>query len=624
MAAISRDVLYHVSAYLDHRDLCNFSLVNQQCYYFSKKHLYRDIVIKFSSPKTLNLAVEAWDRILQRTHSFQHVQHVKILPSDGDFQPTLREFTDCGDDPAQTWRYCLVHNDDSTPVCQDSEWHALSCLIKNLPTLHQLTWACTEQIPASILRYINHSRPHLQLYMRSFRLRCLCRPAAEPIVFDPYEIELATSPCLYSLTKAYDYRGNPHADHNQDAIIDMLAGAAPNLREINIFLRPETNYSWNLQALQGLRHIYQPNSLPASSPPCLGALKSLKLVADDPSSVIQQWNLKTDFQCLESLEVYDSLYDDALLWLASRRLSALKHVAFSIDFEESDTDTPEAANMFILSLESLKSLKLRGPFELRMLLPTFDHCGHRLRRLLLASPEIQPRAESFASVDFILALREKCPRLEELALSVMRSQGDISEVAIYRALGTLRCTGKIYLAVYCPQPFPMSFETNDQFDEFCSSGQTIDGETQAGLDRALINHAFDEKLARSIFHTISKSKSAFSYPLERLSLRVQKADSYRALRDLFTYIGRSWTCIRNERDDRPHDCYISEYDPKDKLDREYIETWNSYSDKMEDSIISQALYRVWPAARAGDWKQEWHSFPLAGSTLHSNILAPPA
>lgn len=237
--------------------------------------------------------------------------------------------------------------------------------------------------------------------MRHFTLYCIAR---DSIVLELYEIELATSPCLYSLTRGYDFPGGPCEDQNQAAIMDMLAGASPNLQEINMFWRDDEAHSLT-QPRQKTRNRYQPGSLPGSSPSRLGRLRRLNLVARDPSSVIRQWSSITDFQCLESLEVtYDPLFGDALFWLASCRFPALKHLSFGVDFEESDTDTPEAANIFIRSLDSLNSLKLRGPFDLFTLLPTVDHCGHRLRRLLLASPKLHPRAESLANADFILVL----------------------------------------------------------------------------------------------------------------------------------------------------------------------------------------------------------------------------
>lgn len=609
MASLSVDSLYHVSAYLNHRDLSNFCLVNRRCHEFSRKHLYRTITISFSSSETLNSAVDQWSCILQRTQSFQHVQHVKVLPSDPYQDPIAGVLTDCGDNWREPWRYCWSLGREQKTIEQDSEWQDLSCLIKKLPALKALTWGCSEQIPASILRYVNQTRPNLRLHMRNFMLRCLFQLSAGPVVLDPYEVELATSPCLYSLTKTYDYH---HRGHNQAAIMDLLAGAAPNLQEINMTWQDDS-YLRDSQTPQGPMYRYQPGTLPGSSPSRLGRLKSLNLFANGSSSVIRRWSSITDFQCLESLEVVYLMDDDTLFWLASCRLSALKHVSFSVDFGESNTDGLEAASMFIQSLDSLTSLKLKGPLNLRTLLPTFDTCGHRLRRLLLATSELQPGVEKLASVDLILALRERCPRLEELALSIMRSHGDQSEVAIYKALGTLRYLTKIHLAVYYPQPIPLprAYYLRNKFEDYCTNGKVTDEQIHLTLDNAITNSAFDPTLAQSIFRTISKSKAEFSYPLERLSLRVQKVDTYPPLRDLLAYIGRSWVCTRNERDDRPHECFVSEYDDAEyKIDREYIEVHNEYP-KLKNAVIAQAIYRIWPAAERGNWIEEWRSLPLA-------------
>lgn len=503
MALLSLDSLYHVSAYLNHRDLCNFCLVNRQCHDFSRKHLYSSITIDFSSPESLSSAVNTWHSILQRTQSFQYVQHVKVLANTLYQHPTAQTFIDCGDNPAEPWKYCFVGMRDRIPVHGDSEWEELSCLIKKLPTLQEVTWGCKEQIPASILRYINHDRPTLRLHMRNFVLRCLFRPAAEPIVLDPYEIELATSPCLYSVSVEYDYLEDSYANYHEYAITDMLAGATPSLREINLFWRSGGNSPWLVQALRGPRHRYQRGSISGTSSPGLGSLKSLNIVSNDSARALRQWSSVTDFSSLESLTVHYHLEDEALLWLSSCRLSSLRHLSLSVDYGDPDTETTEAVETLITSLPSLDSFKLPGPLDLDMLLPVFDHCGHRLRRLLLSCSEKQPTAANLASLGFILALQKTCPQVEELALCIMRSQGDANEVAIYHALGGFRHVRKMHLAVYCPQPFSARFESIVEFEDFYTGMQVADEDTRVVLDNTLINFAFDETLARSIFRTIS-------------------------------------------------------------------------------------------------------------------------
>ncbi|CAD0099832.1 unnamed protein product [Aureobasidium mustum] len=194
----------------------------------------------------------------------------------------------------------------------------------------------------------------------------------------------------------------------------------------------------------------------------------------------------------------------------------------------------------------------------------------------------------------------------------MRSQGDADEVAVYRALGAFRHVGKIHLTVYCPPPFPASFQSSDELENQHASDQVPDGETKAAMDHALINAAIDENLARSIYRTVSTSRAEFSYPLEHLSLRVGKTYKTTQFTWKLAYIGRSWTCVRNDRDDRLHECSICEYDIREKLDREYKEDENSFF-KIDNSTILEAVCRVWPAARNMDWKRAWHSFPLADS-----------
>jgi hypothetical protein len=75
------------------------------------------------------------------------------------------------------------------------------------------------------------------------------------------------------------------------------------------------------------------------------------------------------------------------------------------------------------------------------------------------------------------------------------------------------------------------------------------------------------------------------------------------------YIGRSWTCMRNPRDDRPHDCFVAEYSPTDRLERDRVME-NDVPLSQYDLAIRQAICRVWPAASTTDWKQVWHSFGL--------------
>ncbi|KAI5265071.1 hypothetical protein E4T47_08614 [Aureobasidium subglaciale] len=191
-------------------------------------------------------------------------------------------------------------------------------------------------------------------------MRCLYRPAAEPIVLDPYEVELATSPCLYSLAMHYDTLDDGgYANYAEDAIKDMLAGAAPDLRKIDLFWESSGSSPWFVQALRGPRHRYQRGSLPPSTT-SLESLQYLNIVARDSTLALKEWSMVTDFSKLEHLELHNSLGVDALLWLSSRQLSRPKSLTLNLGLGEASESATAALNQLLLGLSPLEAFKLSG------------------------------------------------------------------------------------------------------------------------------------------------------------------------------------------------------------------------------------------------------------------------
>jgi len=135
------------------------------------------------------------------------------------------------------------------------------------------------------------------------------------------------------------------------------------------------------------------------------------------------------------------------------------------------------------------------------------------------------------------------------------------------------------------------------------------------VDKALIDLAIDDTLAKSVFHTISAAKVAYTTPLKSLTLRVRALEaqggwgSSFGLIKLLQYIGHSWTCTGTLRDDRPHECVHEEYDQEDQLDRNSMEESGELAE-IANVQITVALHRVWPESRNAYWKEKWHSFPL--------------
>jgi hypothetical protein len=315
-----------------------------------------------------------------------------------------------------------------------------------------------------------------------------------------------------------------------------------------------------------------------------------------------------------------------LHFLASFQLPALEHLSSNLKNPRCDgdytitkavADMNEAVLNLIPSLSALQSIKTGGPFEEHTLRTVLDHCGHRLRRLLLSTYDAELLPVGSVGVDFVQEIQRKCPNLEELALTVLRSKDDATGIAIYRALGTLASIRRIHLNICCPQSFLQDTDSISHLSMICARGRALYWDQETELDDALTNIAIDGSLARTIFRIISTSKPAYSPPLERLSLGVEAmrdfSPGFRApdthLEYVLRYIGRSWTCIRNPRDDRPHDCFITEYNPADKLERERVME-NDVPFSQYDLATKEAICHVWPAASTTDWKQVWHSFEL--------------
>jgi hypothetical protein len=462
--------------------------------------------------------------------------------------------------------------------------------------------------------------------MQNFMLQSLRQPPEAKIELDLNELELAASPSLSSLTIRYfDLDEEGFANYNEQAVMEMVAGGAPNLREVHMFREASANSPWLLLAWRKQRQPWRREKIfPAMPTGIQGSLKTIEIVAKDSTKFLMRWSEATDFSKLQSLMVHSQVDTEVLLWLTnSCQFSALDTLALYLDSvasEEPFDYLSDAIDGLLLCLRPFENLKLVGIFESRTISLALSHHGHHLRRLLLSSTEPlsethlkQGRAD-FATVPLLHEMRQSCPVLEEISLCIFRSKGDTSEVAIYQAIGQISSLRKVHLAILCPQPFTWDRVSCQGFADLCDGSQEMDANTSYVLENALINLAMDEVLAHSIFRVISTAKPLNARPLECLELRIDALQdcggfTTSSLVDILRYIARAWICNRSLRDDEPHKCYVKEYDAQEISEREEAEQWNELP-LLEELQYAQALCRVWPRCREGDWKPEWHSFAL--------------
>jgi hypothetical protein len=116
----------------------------------------------------------------------------------------------------------------------------------------------------------------------------------------------------------------------------------------------------------------------------------------------------------------------------------------------------------------------------------------------------------FASTDLLYALQQKWPFLEDLALCMLRSQGDAREVSIYRSLGEIPRLREIHLSLYCSRDLTWDEDHLSAVDY--SDSSTTPGKEDE-IASTLVDMTIDEPLARSVLHTISAAKTMYATPL---------------------------------------------------------------------------------------------------------------
>jgi hypothetical protein len=321
---------------------------------------------------------------------------------------------------------------------------------------------------------------------------------------------------------------------------------------------------------------------------------------------------------LQSLKVHYDLTASDFRWLVQHcRFSSLHTLAIRLatDDEEMETveELTEEVEEFLATLPPLRNVKLTGLYTQRVVNAVLDLCGHNFRQLLLGAPTALAHAV-FASVSFSGLIQEKCPRVDELTLPMMRSQGSVDEVAIYRSFAQMRSLRKLQLSMYVPQPF--------LWDEDVQRVGNLDDRIEVGehgladqLHQAIMALAINKTLAASILNNVVSSIDPTLQDLECLEICVRALDKYSGvfcpsdIVRLLQYIGRSWTCTRALSHNKEHHCHVTEYDPDDIVRRKTMESARLPDEDMQMHVL-ETMWNVWPEGRRKGWKEVWHSFPL--------------
>lgn len=684
--ALPAEILELVTAHLatyDPPGLVSLSLVNKAFFHWCKplvdSLLFHDarISVNHESPQKVNDYV----RKLEQKGAMAHVRRLIIddyccdICEDQAFHTKIEDLR--SEMPGQPYApfyedLSYQHDRRYRPVWRDGEdmrrysnrpqyvnmsdcsiWEPVTTLIQKLTQLKDFVWLCAEPFPVSLLETLEECQPRCRLRYHSLRLNNFVNPRV---------IQMLRSPLLYSVVLIFQVTSWVHPSNPQDFDFEaadteynhvLWLRLAPNLKEV---YNAGNTQPWITGQSTG-----PPISLPwpprlKGNPTSMCALTHVQII--DLWSTLGVWKYHTDFSVLESLVVEAGVNKRALsLWSQEYSFPSLRRLVICLKQREQPLDFYDIARQFLCTLPPLEELEIEGWHSLLPVESIVEHHGPRLRKLALLY-EYRHHRRCLTEPEIKIIARE-CPLLEELACKIQRSHGDASEVASYRALGSISRLKylTLYLAAYDPslnggeetevlnysprwgvmdisQPVASTHESWDRFDNQISF-QDLGGyfrNRNGHIRRFMINCAVDESLACAIFRLISSSKKQVpdTLPLEGINIRIDEPEGNR----IFAH---SWQVGRT-RDDRCNELVAHEADLTDEIrERRRMplplwqaiifrkiwpakdEPWQTSLQWQKEKALSKLLVGKRTKKReegtqgsAGrNWWKEWSSFPLA-------------
>jgi hypothetical protein len=598
-------------------DLRAFSLTSRQCCAATASQRFFQVRVAVTNADDLMRSLERWTEMLDRDGGrFCYVQRLKVILSGqdkvGDEWEERRYGPWFSDVPCFRRPSELDYRGPwGLQSITDEHWLALARFIGQLPALKDLVWGFVK-MPQPVLAAI-HAAGTCRLHMQRF---CLCSLVAprngdpQVVDIDPDDYALATSPALFSVVaELCGFRSDGELDYNEDAVLGMVAGTAPNLQHVWLIPSP----AGNSLALMAAAALGKPPASPNSffSPKVqVGNLRSL--IFTQGSFDINVWATRADFSKLCHLALD---WDPALADIAARgELASLRELCL----EGIDLDSNSAVCQLLTALNSnsLRGLSLSGHIHEALFDTVLDRHGQSLRHLFLKPfPEYDedeyvehpPPPPVFLTPALSARLVEKCPNLEQAEFSVDRSLGDARECAVYRGLSRLPRLRRLSLRLW----FIVS-PNEVVLDENRESNPEPEEIPRAYLSQAFANAAVDAGLACAIFDMLSPSGG-----LQHLRLLTWRKRSPYVLGSgqfdlLLAWLGRNWICERRKSGDNMAVVETREISSPRTL-KIAAKEWQSIAEASKhywgEQVFIEAFGDVW-LQTTPRWWEDWKSIPL--------------
>ncbi|KAL3496573.1 hypothetical protein BJX62DRAFT_232242 [Aspergillus germanicus] len=593
-------------------------LVNRFCCSMANRHRFRNIHFTVTTARRLVYDIDQWNRILNRCQVYPYVRRLSVHlatsgqgPAPESDNAQSADNTDGDGDEAyweerkadkyrqlvadeHEWNFSgslyqdLVATRDviityppASPAvtCKADGWKPLADFLHTLVGLEDLFWFTRAQFPECMLQVLHRDLPQCHLHLKVFQLQ---GDLSEDGYVSDSEFTLATSPCLSSIVVSLLLE---HDVLMHQAIGELASGAAPNLTELYILYEtpPPVYQGQNTQSYSP-RVRFSQSRLKALSKVRLLGLSNSSLEGSETNE-LEIWSRYIPFQNLRVLQLHG--FGDPHVLENAHLFEFPSLEALSLDFNINRVDIEDregtvrrmdnAARAFLLSSLPLRSLALSSTFAERALESAISHHGHALERLNLCP---QYSADSWRWVitpELLHEISRAYPNLHTLYLQIQRTQRDIIETNIYKALALLPLLKQLIIELDCAR------RSHD--NPFGSQS----------LRDFLINIAIDEALIRSIVSIILKKSP--SIPLQ--SLKVIPRVSGRcdiSLRQLTSAMHKMWELKRFS------------YNGNFTVTKESLFD-ECFGVPPPERFIEPVFHELWPA-RGKDWTQDWHSLPI--------------
>lgn len=622
-------ILQEICEYIDddieeRRSLWAFSSTSRYCYAAAAAQRLCQIQLKIPSKDVLISSLERWNAILSLGDCYRHVRRLKVLHiSSKEAEPE-----NARDDDDWSIRYHFgIH-----PFCRPStlsihapigsgtmhnsgDWTPLVQFIHQLPALQDFVWAADCPLSPALLSAIQDGG--CRLHIHRFCLHSLLQFRGNPQPINSYEYAVVTSPSLYSIVvkcKPFDDFGL--LDYTEDAVMQMVAGMAPNLTHV-----------WSMQVHVGQSLLHDqavrlglpawggffPGTARPNPPPKRGNLQSLIFTGYEPRR-FHEWCEATDMTKLRRLVIPWNV-SQGIVWadMAQRGEFKLLDTLEVSDVDDESKESHEALHRLVTNVNPLRRLYLSGYIREDRFHNLLQKHGNTLRELTVnVNPclhvEWETRAVVFTEA-VVRQLVEQCPNLEQIQLRINRTRGDAEETGIYRALSRLPRLRRACLRLefsIVPEEDEWDSETEGEYPFYNITSEEI---PSVYLSQAFSNIALDATLARSIFKMIASGSSLTYLRLQPAwksgagSIALAHCNFINTLR----WFCRSWICRR----DVHGGVQTCELDKTSTT--EGGEEWKYLSenpDLPEAQAFTEVFHKLWPS-QTTEWWNDWKSLPLA-------------